>query len=97
MLVWTSAPGAAVVVSVMPPSCHPGLKGIGRSADHLGLAVAQTHRGRLLAEMDKLLVLRDGAVEKFGPRRELLAPARPRVAEAAVGSVAGIRPQALER
>ncbi|HJT60978.1 MAG TPA: type I secretion system permease/ATPase [Burkholderiales bacterium] len=59
--------------------------------------VLVTHRGRLLAEIDKVLVLRDGAVEKFGPTRELLAPARPRVAEAALGTVAGIRPQALER
>jgi ABC-type protease/lipase transport system fused ATPase/permease subunit len=39
------------------------------------------HRASILAGVDKLLVLRDGAVEKFGPARELMPKvARPALA-----------------
>ena len=39
------------------------------------------HRTAILAGVDKLLVLRDGAAERFGPARELMAKAaRPTLA-----------------
>ena len=39
------------------------------------------HRAAMLASVDKLLVLRDGAVERFGPARELMPKvARPAIA-----------------
>jgi PrtD family type I secretion system ABC transporter len=56
--------------------------------------VIVTHRARLLAEMDRILVLREGAVERFGAPSEILAPPRPRAAEGASSVVAGeIRPK----
>jgi PrtD family type I secretion system ABC transporter len=42
-----------------------------------------THRSRLLTSVDRILLLRDGVVEKFGPPAEMLvrpAPAEPRTA-----------------
>jgi PrtD family type I secretion system ABC transporter len=40
-----------------------------------------THRPSLLASVDKVLVLREGAVEMFGPRSEVLARVSPRPAQ----------------
>lgn len=41
-----------------------------------------THRANLLTLSDKTLMLRDGAVEKFGPTREVFSPAPKSVARA---------------
>lgn len=38
-----------------------------------GITVVMTHRTRVLAQADKILVLRDGAQLAFGPRDEILA------------------------
>jgi ABC-type protease/lipase transport system fused ATPase/permease subunit len=45
-------------------------------------ALIIAHRASILGGVDKLLVLRDGTVEKFGPARELMQPtaARPTLA-----------------
>jgi ABC-type protease/lipase transport system fused ATPase/permease subunit len=51
--------------------------------------VLVTHRGSLLGLADKVLVLRDGAVEKFGTPAEVGAPVRPRVVEPNPVVVAG--------
>jgi ABC-type protease/lipase transport system fused ATPase/permease subunit len=57
--------------------------------------VIVTHRSTLLSAMDRVVVLRDGAIEKFGTPAEVLAPARPRTAEIAPALVAGqIHPKA---
>jgi ABC-type protease/lipase transport system fused ATPase/permease subunit len=44
--------------------------------------IVVAHRPSLLSGVDKLLVLREGALEVFGPRAEILArvTARPRQA-----------------
>src|SRR5436190_741013 len=48
-------------------------------------ALIIAHRASILGGVDKLLVLRDGAVEKFGPARELMQPmpTRPTLARGA--------------
>jgi ABC-type protease/lipase transport system fused ATPase/permease subunit len=48
-------------------------------------ALIIAHRASILGGVDKLLVLRDGTVEKFGPARELMQPmaARPTLARGA--------------
>jgi len=44
--------------------------------------VVVTHRTPLLAAMDKVILLRDGVIEKQGAVADGLGPARPRLAEA---------------
>jgi PrtD family type I secretion system ABC transporter len=51
--------------------------------------VIVTHRGRLLTLMDRILVLRDGVIEKFGPPAEVLARLGPRGPEAKPAVIAG--------
>jgi PrtD family type I secretion system ABC transporter len=48
-----------------------------------------THRSKLLGSMDRILVLRDGAIEKLGPPAEILAPPARRAPEAQPSVVAG--------
>lgn len=57
--------------------------------------VIVTHRSTLLSAMDRILVLRDGAIERFGPPPEVLGSARGRGAEGHPAVVAGqIQPKA---
>jgi PrtD family type I secretion system ABC transporter len=51
--------------------------------------VIVTHRARLLTVMDRILLLRDGVIEKFGSPAEVLAPAGPRGPEAKPAVIAG--------
>ena len=44
--------------------------------------VVVTHRSSLLSAMDKVILLRDGVIEKIGALSEILASARPRAQEA---------------
>jgi ABC-type protease/lipase transport system fused ATPase/permease subunit len=48
-----------------------------------------THRSKLLTSMDRILVLRDGAIEKLGPPAEIFASAVRRAPEAQPSVVAG--------
>lgn len=56
--------------------------------------VIVTHRPMLLATVDKVLVLRDGAVELFGPRDQVLSkvvrPAAPVLAQGVTGTPPGL-------
>jgi len=57
--------------------------------------VIVTHRTRLLAQADRVLLLRDGTVEKLGTPLEAGVPGRPRPVEAGFSVVAGhIMPRA---
>jgi PrtD family type I secretion system ABC transporter len=49
--------------------------------------VIVTHRSRLLTAMDRILLLRDGVMEKFGPPSDVLARVGPRPAEPKPSSV----------
>ncbi|MBM3359374.1 MAG: type I secretion system permease/ATPase [Betaproteobacteria bacterium] len=51
--------------------------------------VIVTHRRTLLGVVDKVLVLRDGLIEKFGSPAEVLSAARPRGPEAQPAVIAG--------
>jgi len=56
--------------------------------------VIVTHRSTLLSAMDRILVLREGIIEKFGPPSEVLGGARTRGHEGPAAVVAGqIRPK----
>jgi len=57
-------------------------------ADGVTLVIV-THRSTLLAVMDRILVLRDGAIERFGSPAEVLVPARGRGPEGHPSVVAG--------
>jgi PrtD family type I secretion system ABC transporter len=57
--------------------------------------VVVTHRTPLLAAMDRMILLRDGVVEKQGAIMDVLGPARPRPAEASTPAVSG--PTAVKR
>ena len=48
------------------------LKGLGSTV------VLITHRPALVAQIDKVLVLRDGVIDIFGPRKEVIDRLRPR-------------------
>ncbi len=48
-----------------------------------------THRGKLLTSMDRILVLREGVIEKLGPPAEIFASAARRAPEAQPSVVAG--------
>jgi len=48
-----------------------------------------THRGKLLTSMDRILVLRDGMIEKLGPPAEIFAPAARRAPDAQPSVIAG--------
>ncbi len=48
-----------------------------------------THRGKLLTSMDRILVLREGVIEKLGPPAEIFASAPRRVPEAQPSVIAG--------
>lgn len=48
-----------------------------------------THRSKLLSSMDRILVLRDGTIEKLGPPAEIFAAAARRAADAQPSVVAG--------
>jgi PrtD family type I secretion system ABC transporter len=51
--------------------------------------VIVTHRSRLLGAMDRILILRDGVMEKFGTPAEVMAPAGPRPAEPRTSVITG--------
>lgn len=57
-------------------------------ADGVTLVIV-THRSKLLIAMDRILVLREGVIEKFGPPAEVLASIRRRAPEAPPGVIAG--------
>ena len=54
--------------------------------------VVMAHRPSAIAAVDKLLMLRDGKVEAFGPKEEVLAQVTRAAAAAPVSNVATIRP-----
>jgi ABC-type protease/lipase transport system fused ATPase/permease subunit len=56
--------------------------------------VIVTHRGAILAAMDRVLVLRDGIAEKFCPPAELRAVRQPLPAERPSAVVGQIHPNA---
>lgn len=60
----------------------------GMKAEGLTLVIV-THRSSLLTAMDRILLLRDGFVEKFGPPSEVLVGARARGSEGQAAVVAG--------
>ena len=60
----------------------------GMKAEGLTLVIV-THRSKLLTTMDRILLLRDGFVEKFGPPSEVLVGARARGPEGQAAVVAG--------
>jgi ABC-type protease/lipase transport system fused ATPase/permease subunit len=51
--------------------------------------VVVTHRTPLLAAMDKVILLRDGVIERQGAVADVLGPARPRPAEAGAPAASG--------
>jgi PrtD family type I secretion system ABC transporter len=51
--------------------------------------VIVTHRSRLLTAMDRILILRDGVMEKFGPPSEVMARGGPRPAEPRTSVITG--------
>ncbi|MGH8693982.1 MAG: type I secretion system permease/ATPase, partial [Burkholderiales bacterium] len=51
--------------------------------------VVVTHRTPLLAAMDKVILLRDGVIERHGAVADVLGPARPRPAEAGAHAASG--------
>jgi ABC-type protease/lipase transport system fused ATPase/permease subunit len=56
--------------------------------------VIVTHRSRLLSFMDKILLLREGVIEKLGTPSEILKVVRPSGPEGQPAVVAGqIRPK----
>ncbi|MBI3042462.1 MAG: type I secretion system permease/ATPase [Betaproteobacteria bacterium] len=57
-------------------------------ADGVTLAIV-THRSTLLAVVDRILVLREGAIERFGSPQEVLGPSRPRGPEGHPAMAAG--------
>jgi PrtD family type I secretion system ABC transporter len=57
-------------------------------ADRATLIVV-THRSKLLTSMDRILLLRDGAIEKLGPPAEIFAAAARRTADGQPSVVAG--------
>ncbi len=64
----------------------------GLKADGVTLVIV-THRSRLLTTVDRILLLRDGVIEKFGAPAEVLARAAP--AETRPAVIAGqIHPKA---
>jgi len=48
-----------------------------------------THRGKLLTSMDRILVLRDGTIDKLGPPAEIFASAARRTPESQPSVIAG--------
>lgn len=63
------------------------VEAIGRMKAEGVTLVIITHRSRLLNAMDRILVLRDGLIEKFGAPEEILVRARP--TETSPGVIAG--------
>jgi ABC-type protease/lipase transport system fused ATPase/permease subunit len=57
--------------------------------------VIVTHRSKLLSAMDRILLLREGLIETFGPPSEVFKAVRPRGPESQPAVVAGqIQPKA---
>jgi PrtD family type I secretion system ABC transporter len=88
--------GSPMLVVLDEPNSNLDIEGeaalaeaIGRlKADGVTLVIV-THRSRLLTGMDRILLLRDGVMEKFGPPAEVLVRAAPREAEARSAVIAG--------
>ena len=59
-------------------------------AEHVTIIVI-THRTPILAAMDKVILLREGVIEKQGALTDILGPARPRPSEAASDSAVAER------
>jgi ABC-type protease/lipase transport system fused ATPase/permease subunit len=51
--------------------------------------VIVTHRSTLLSAMDRILLLREGAIHRFGPPSEVLRVERPRGPEGQPAVIAG--------
>ncbi len=65
------------------------IEAIGRlKADSVTLIII-THRGKLLTSMDRILVLRDGLIERFGPPAEVFASTPRRAPDGSPSVVAG--------
>ncbi len=68
---------------------------IGKLKENGTTVVVIAHRQSVLAAVDKLLVLRDGMIEHFGPREDVIADisgqAKPAAAQPARPNVAGLR------
>jgi len=60
----------------------------GLKSDRVTLIII-THRGKLLTSMDRILVLRDGTIDKLGPPAEMFASAARRTHEAQPSVIAG--------
>jgi len=69
---------------------------LGLKHDHVTLIVI-THRPAMLANVDKVLVLRDGQVDMFGPRAEIIARVTRGSIQGAPAVVAQVFPRAEER
>lgn len=75
--------GDPVVLVLDEPNAHLDAEGetvlvnvMQRVKSRGGLVIVAAHRQGVVAVADKLLVLRDGRLEKFGPRDEILAQLR---------------------
>lgn len=75
--------GDPVVLVLDEPNAHLDAEGemvlvnvMQRVKSRGGLVIVAAHRQGVVAVADKLLVLRDGRVDKFGPRDEILAQLR---------------------
>jgi len=65
------------------------IEAIGRLKADGATLIIITHRGKLLTSMDRILVLRDGMIEKFGPPAEIFSSAVRRPPDVQPSVIAG--------
>jgi ABC-type protease/lipase transport system fused ATPase/permease subunit len=65
------------------------MEAIGRMKAERVTLVIVTHRSRLLSAMDRILLLREGVIERYGAPSEVLRAERPRGPEGQPAVVAG--------